>query len=118
MEIWNMIASILSGLIICVPLVIKLVQVTRESIRKGNWDKVVDMVAKFMAEAEIKIEDNATRKEWVMGMIRTSANSLDYDLTESEWNKISDMIDKLCKMARTVNADAALKDVQKEATLA
>lgn len=104
MEIWNTIASILSGLIICVPLVIKLIQVTRESVRKGNWNKVVGMVADYMAEAEDKIEDGATRKEWVMGMIRTSASSLDYDLTENEWQKISDMIDKLCKMAEVVNA--------------
>lgn len=106
MELWEVIASILSGLIVCVPLVIKLVQVTRESARKGNWNKLVGMMAEFMAEAEVKIADNATRKEWVIGMIRTSASQLDYDLTESEWTKISDMIDQLCTMARTVNADA------------
>lgn len=104
MEIWNVIASILSGLIVCVPLVIKLIQVTRESVRKGNWNRVVGMVADYMAEAEKKIEDGATRKEWVMGMIRTSASSLDYDLTESEWRKIGDMIDQLCKMAAVVNS--------------
>lgn len=105
MELWNVIASILSGLIVCVPLVIKLVSVTKESVRKGNWNKLVNMVADYMAQAEVKIEDNSTRKEWVLGMIRTSANQLDYDLTESEWLKISDMIDSLCTMARTVNAD-------------
>lgn len=103
MQIWNMIAPILSGLIVCVPLVIKLIEVTRESIRKGNWNKLVGMVADYMAQAEVKIEDNATRKEWVLGMIRTSAYQIDYDLTELEWQKIGDMIDQLCKMAKTVN---------------
>lgn len=106
MEVWNLIASILSGLIVCVPLVIKLVNVTKESIRKGNWNKLVSMVAEFMAEAEVKIEDGATRKEWVLGMVSSSAKSIDYDLTESEWKKISDMIDSLCTMAETVNAKA------------
>lgn len=105
MELWNVIASILSGLIVCVPLVIKLVSVTKEAVRKGNWDKLVGMVADYMAEAEVKIADNATRKEWVIGMIRTSANTLDYDLTDGEWAKISEMIDHLCTMARTVNAE-------------
>ena len=105
MELWIVISSILSGLIVCVPLVIKLVSVTREAVRKGNWDKLVGMVADYMAEAEIKIADNATRKEWVMGMIRTSANTFDYDLTEGGWTKISEMIDHLCTMARTVNAE-------------
>lgn len=109
MEIWNMIASILSGLIICVPLVIKLVQVTQESVRKGNWNKLVGMVAEFMEQAETKIEDSATRKEWVLGMISTSADQLDYDLTEKEWEKISEMIDQLCKMAHTVNANPKTK---------
>ena len=106
MQIWSMIASILSGLIVCVPLVIKLIEVTKESVRKGNWNKLVGMVADYMAQAEVKIEDNATRKEWVLGMIRTSAYQIDYDLTELEWQKIGDMIDQLCKMARTVNNEA------------
>lgn len=101
-----MIASILTGLIICVPLVIKLVQVTRESIRKGNWNKLVGLIAEYMAQAEVKIEDNATRKEWVLGMISTSANQIDYDITDLEWEKISLMIDQLCTMARTVNSES------------
>lgn len=112
MEIWNTIASILSGLIVCIPLVIKLIQVTREAVRKGNWNKLVGMIADYMVEAEDKIEDGATRKEWVIGMIRTSANRLDYDITDSEWGKISDMIDKLCEMARTVNSDTATKEAK------
>jgi len=105
MEVWNLIASILSGLIVCIPLVIKLIQVTRETVRKGNWNKIVGMAAEYMAQAEVKIEDNATRKEWVLGMIRTSASQIDYDITDLEWDKISMMIDQLCTMARTVNSE-------------
>ena len=60
MELWKMIASILSGLIVCIPLAIKLVQVTREAARKGNWNKLVGMIAEYMAEAEVKIADNST----------------------------------------------------------
>lgn len=112
MQIWQTIAAVLSGLIVCVPLAIKLVQVTREAARKGNWNKLVSMVAQFMAEAEVKIEDNATRKEWVIGMVRTSAGTLDYDLTEVEWLKISDMIDALCTMARTVNGPDKTADTR------
>ena len=106
MEVWDIIASILSGLIICVPLVLKLVQATKETMRKGNWNKLVGMVAEYMTQAEVKIEDNATRKEWVLGMIRTSASQIDYDITDMEWEKISAMIDQLCTMARTVNNEA------------
>lgn len=110
MELWTMIVSILSGLIICIPLVIKLVQVTRESIRKGNWNELVSMVVEYMIEAEVKIDDNAMRKVWVVEMIRISASQLNYDITDAEWTKISEMIDQLCMMARTVNANT--KEVQ------
>ena len=103
MNVWEIIASVLAGLSVCIPLAAELAAAVRESARKGNWDKLVGMVAQFMAEAEVKIEDNATRKEWVIGMIRTSAGSLDYELADADWLKISDMIDALCTMARTVN---------------
>ena len=103
MTFWEIVASILAGLSVCIPLAVKLVQVVRESARKGNWNKIVGMVAEYMSVAEEKIEDGATRKEWVIGMIRTSAGSIDYDLTEAELAKIGEMIDALCDMARTVN---------------
>ena len=108
MNLWEIIASVLAGLAACIPLAVKLVTAVREAVRKGNWDKLVGMVAGFRAEAEVRIADGATRKEWVIGMIRAGAGSLDYDLTESEWTKISDMIDALCEMARTVNGPEAV----------
>lgn len=98
-----MIASILTGLIICIPLVIKLVQVTREAVQKGRWDQLVSMVADYMEEAEVKFETGAERKDWVMGMIRVSAGKIEYPLSNEEWGKISDMIDHLCEMAHVVN---------------
>ena len=79
---------------------------------KVKTRKTVYPAEDYMAEAEDKIEDGATRKEWVIGMIRTSANRLDYDITDREWGKISDMIDKLCEMARTVNSDTATKEAK------
>ena len=108
MNVWEILSSVLAGLAACIPLAVKLVNAVRESVKKGNWDKLVGMVAGFMAEAEVKIEDNATRKEWVIGMIRTSAGALEFDLTEIEWLKISDMIDALCEMARTVNGPGSV----------
>ena len=103
MQIWELIAGILTGLIVCVPLVIKLVSVTREAVQKGNWNKLVSLVSSYMVEAEKKMSDGATRKEWVIGMIRTSAHNLDYVITDADWTKISDMIDDLVAMAEIVN---------------
>ena len=108
MNVWEIIASVLAGLSVCVPLAVKLVSAVREAVKKGNWDQLVGMIAGLMAEAERKIADGATRKEWVMGMVRTNARSLDYDLTEAELAKIGGMIDALCEMARTVNGPKAV----------
>lgn len=103
MNVWEIIASICAGLAVCIPLVAKLVETVRESVKKGNWNKIVGMVAKYMAEAETLLSIGADRKAWVMEMIRTNAAQLEYDLTEADWAKISDMIDALCAMAKTVN---------------
>lgn len=103
MKIFNLIITILSGLIVCIPLVIELVKVSKEAVRKGNWNKIVKMVATLMVQAEKNFDVGATKKEWVLSMIRVSAKEIDYDLTEAEIIKISDMIDQLCAMAKDVN---------------
>lgn len=103
MNVWEIIASICAGMAVCIPLVVKLVETVREAVEKGNWDKIVGMVAKLMAEAETLLEHGADRKEWVLAMLHENAASLDYELTESDWAKISEMIDALCEMAKTVN---------------
>lgn len=103
MNVWEIIASICAGLAVCIPLVVKLVQVVREAVEKGNWDKIVGMVARYMAEAEKLLEDGAARKDWVLAMVRKNAVELDYELTDSDWAKIGNMIDTLCSMAKTVN---------------
>lgn len=105
MQVWQIIASILSGLIVCIPLVVKLVQVTREAVREKNWNILIDRVSKLMVEAEILFDDNhnAGRKKYVLDMIEDAADTINYDLTDADKEKLSDLIDALCTMARTVN---------------
>ena len=103
MNVWEIIASICAGIAVCIPLAVKLVQTVREAVKNKNWDKIVGMAARYMAEAETLLEDGASRKTWVLAMIRENAAALDYELTVSDWQKISDMIDALCAMAKTVN---------------
>lgn len=111
MEIWDFIACILSGLIVCIPLVDRLIRVTKETVRKRNWDKLVSMLADYMAQAEVLIENNAARKEWVIGMIRLGARQIEYELDEEDITNIGILIDQLCTMAKTVNSNT------KEATV-
>ena len=52
MDYVHIIASILSGLSICIPLVIKLVQYIEAAVKEKNWNKIVELAFGYMAEAE------------------------------------------------------------------
>jgi hypothetical protein len=85
-----------------VVLVVKLVQAVQKAIKEKNWNQLVDMVMSYMVEAEEKFSDGATRKEWVMAMIRNSAELVNYDINMDE---VSILIDKLSAMSKKVNVE-------------
>lgn len=55
---------------------------------------------KFMEEAETKFTDGATRKEWVMAMVQTSAEYINYPV---DVTALGELIDALCDMTKVVN---------------
>ena len=103
MEYLDIILSIVAGLAAAIPLVIKLVQYVTAAVKEKNWNKLLDLVMSLMEEAEQKFADGATRKEWVMAMVATSAESINYDI---DLAAISELIDSLCDLTKKVNAPA------------
>ena len=97
----NYAVSILSGLAVAIPLVIKLVEYVKKSIREKNWNKLLDLVMNLMKEAESKFETGAEKKEWVLAMVKASADTINYDI---DTNAVSELIDSLCDMTKVVNA--------------
>lgn len=59
-----------------------------------------------MEEAEQKFADGATRKEWVLAMVQTSAEYINYPV---DVEALSTMIDSLCGMTQIVNPPAESK---------
>lgn len=104
------IISILSGLAVCIPLVLKLYNVISAYIKEKNWPKIVEMVMKAMAEAEVRFETGAERKQYVMDAIQVSAATINYPLTDEDLYKISTMIDQICACSKVVNAPVAKED--------
>lgn len=100
MEWMRLIVSVLSGLAAAIPLVIQLVKYVRKAIQEKKWPEVVKLVTSYMERAETMFERGADRKEWVMAMVKASADTIDYDL---DMDKISDLIDSLCDMSKVVN---------------
>jgi len=79
-EYLDVIVSILSGLAICIPLIIKLVEYVRKAYQEKNWAPVMQLVLKLMAEAEKNYETGAERKEYVMDSIEAVKSTLNYEV--------------------------------------
>ena len=103
----NIIISVLSGLAVAVPLAIKLIEYVKKAIKERNWTQILNMLMKYMEEAETKFESGADKKEWVMAMIKASADTVNYDVN---MDVISNMIDELCNMSNVVNAPAEVAE--------
>lgn len=97
------IVSILSGLAVCIPLVVKLVEVVQKAIKEKNWGKLMKLVIDLMAEAERKFSEGAAKKAWVMGEIEAAANSIDYPYDEAAKESVSKMIDDICAASKELN---------------
>lgn len=96
----KLIVSVLSGLAAAIPLVIKLVEYVQKAIKEKNWNIMLDMVMKYMEAAEGKFETGAEKKEWVLAMVKASADTINYDI---DLAVIGEMIDRLCDMSNVIN---------------
>lgn len=105
-EMVRWIVSILSGLAATIPLVIQLVKYVQRAIKEKNWPQVVNLVMGYMERAETMFETGADRKEWVLAMVRASADTIKYEI---DMDEISTLIDSLCDMSKVVNSGAGVK---------
>lgn len=108
----EVVISIVAGLAATIPLVIKLVEYVRKSVQEKNWSNLLKLVMDLMAQAEIKFENGADRKEWVLAMVKASADRINYTI---DIEAVGDLIDSLCDMSKAVNAPAeASTETEKE----
>ena len=97
----RLIVSILSGLAAAIPLVFQLVRYVQRAIKEKNWPQVVNLVMSYMERAEVMFEKGADRKEWVLAMVKASADTIKYEI---DMDEISTLIDSLCDMSKVVNS--------------
>ena len=103
----DIVVSIMSGLAVCIPLVVQLVNVVRASVKEKNWSQIEAIVLDLMKEAETLFSDGATKKAYVMASVESAAKSINYNYDEVAKQKVSDMIDAICETAKIVNAEGA-----------
>ena len=100
MELVNFLPDILIGLAISIPLVVSLIKYVKQAIQEKNWNNLLKLVTNLMVEAEAKFDNGADRKEWVLAMVKASADTINYDIDIEEVGKL---IDSLCEMSKVVN---------------
>lgn len=61
----------------------------------------LNLVMKYMETAEDKFDNGADRKEWVMAMVKSSADTINYNI---DMDAVDALIDSLCSMSKVVNA--------------
>lgn len=98
----NLVVSILSGIAVCVPLVIKLVQYIKAAIKEKNWTNVMQIVLRLMTEAEKNYATGVERKAYVMDSIIAIQDTLNYDI---DLDAISAMIDSIVAASKVINAE-------------
>lgn len=100
MKIMELVIEILSGLLIVLPLVYKLIEYVKISTKEKNWNNLIRLVMQLMAKAEQKFDEGADRKQWVIAMVQASANTINYPISEKE---LGDLIDDLVALTKKVN---------------
>lgn len=99
----EIVISILSGLAVCIPLVVQLVNTVRAAVQEKNWAQLMDIVLDMMQQAEKMFESGADRKAWVMAGVESAALSVNYNYDDAAKRKVSEMIDAICAAAKVVN---------------
>lgn len=99
----EIVVSILSGLVVCIPLVVQLVNTVRAAVQEKNWAQLMNIVLDMMQQAEKMFESGADRKAWVMAGVESAALSVNYNYDDAAKRKVSEMIDAICAAAKVVN---------------
>ena len=109
METMELIIEILSGLVLVIPLVYKLVEYVNKATKEKNWNNLIRLVMQLMAKAEEKFDEGADRKQWVIAMVQASADTINYPISEKE---LGNLIDDLVALTKKVNY--TVEEIQEE----
>lgn len=96
----EIIVALLTGLVAAIPLVIKLVQVIKDSVKAKNWTPLMQLLLKLMAEAEDNYATGAEKKAYVIDSIKALEGSLNYDV---DMEAIDAMVDAIIIATKKIN---------------
>lgn len=99
-ELLKLLIAVFSGLATAIPLVIKLIEYVQKAVKERNWNRLLNLVMKLMTQAEEKFETGVDKEEWVLAMVKASADTINYDINIDE---VKQLIRDLCALSKKVN---------------
>ena len=108
MSTLDIILSILIGICIIIPILIRLIKVLNESASKKEWKTIIELISKFCSEAEGLFDVGSEKKEYVVKMITSVADGVGLKLSDNDILYISNMIDALIEMTKKVNVSTSI----------
>jgi hypothetical protein len=97
----DVIIPLISGLVACLPLVIKLIEYVQKVAKEKNWAALMQLVLKLMTEAEANYASGAEKKEYVLDSIDAIKRTLNYDV---DMTVVSETIDSIVAASKKINA--------------
>jgi len=80
----NIAISVLTSIIIVLPLVVNLIKYVKQLTQEKNWAGLLAMVNKYIIAAEEGLETGAEKEDWVVSMIMASASVINYNIDEAQ----------------------------------
>lgn len=99
-EILNLTASIIAGIAVCLPLVLKLIQYVKEAAKGKDYQKLIKLTMKFCEEAELLFGTGQERKAWVLHRVEEIAKVMNIEV---DMDAISQLIDDICEASKIIN---------------
>lgn len=96
----QIIVQILTSLVTLVPMVFALVKWITIAVKEKNWNNLLSLILKLCAEAETQFSEGADKKKWVMSMVKSSLNTINYEIDDET---LSALIDSLIELTTKVN---------------
>ena len=99
-ETLQIVVQILTTLVTLVPMLYALIKYVAMATKEKNWNKLLSLILSLCAEAEKQFTSGADKKEWVMSMVKSSLNSINYEIDDET---LSNLIDNLIDLTTKVN---------------
>lgn len=101
MDVWmNIILPIISGLIAVIPLVVKLIDVSKKAVKEKNWAPLMQLIMRLTQEAEANYQTGAEKKQYVLSSIEALGGSLNYDV---DMKIVEEMLEAIIDTTKKVN---------------